>query len=81
MSAGNGLSSAPSASRCSTATDWDHRIIDATSIALGGVVGGSDDVARLMREIQVGPNPDKLKVACEIAVAFIRWSQDLKDRR
>ena len=51
------------AGNCSTATEWDHRIIDATSIALGGVVGSPDDVARLMQEIKSGPNPNKLHVA------------------
>ena len=62
-----------------TARDWDHRIVDATSIALGGNIGKKDDVKRLMKVINDGPGEDKLKVACEIAVAFIRWAQDLKN--
>ena len=61
-----------------TATDNDHRIIDATSIALKGLIGRDDDVARLRQQIELGSSDDKLRTACEIAVAFIRWSQDLK---
>lgn len=63
------------------ATDWDHRIIDGVSVALHGQIGQPDDVERLMRQIQDGPSPDKLKTACEIAVAYIRWAQDLKRER
>lgn len=64
-----------------TASDNDHRIIDATSIALDGSIGRDDDVQRLRHQIEQGntsPGKDKLQVACEIAVAFIRWAQDLK---
>ena len=60
---------------------WDSKIIDATSIALGGTIGREDDVQRLREQIEGGSSEDKLKVACEIAVAFIRWSQDLKYQR
>jgi hypothetical protein len=60
------------------ATDNDHRIIDATSIALNGKIGQDDDVSRLRQQIELGSSDDKLRVACEIAVAFIRWAQDLK---
>lgn len=63
------------------ASDWDHRIIDATSIALGGKVGREDDLNRLRRKIEDGEGSDNLKTACEIAMAFIRWSQDLKEER
>lgn len=63
------------------ASDWDHKIIDGTSIGLGGIIGQHDDVARLRDQIEGGAAADKLQVACEIAVAFIRWSQDLKCQR
>lgn len=59
------------------ATDWDHQIIDSVSISLDGEIGRDDDVARLRAEL----NPkdgDHTRVACENAVAFIRWAQDLK---
>jgi len=62
------------------ASDWDHRIIDATSISLGDV-GREDDLNRLRRAIEDGEGNDKLKTACEVAMAFIRWSQDLKQER
>lgn len=64
-----------------TATDRDHRIIDAVSIALNGRIGGEDDVRRLREQIEDGSSEDKLNTACEIAVAFIRWAQDLKEQR
>lgn len=60
------------------ATDNDHRIIYATSIALNGKIGQDDDVARLRQQIELGSSDDKLRTACEVAVAFIRWAQDLK---
>ena len=63
------------------ATDDDHRIIDATSFALNGKIGQDDDVARLCQQIELGSSDDKLRTACEIAVAFIRWAQDLKSQR
>ena len=59
-------------------TDADHRIIDAVSIALKGRIGSEDDVKLLREAIEGGPCEDKLKVACEIAVAFIRRADDLK---
>lgn len=62
------------------ATDNDHRIIDTTSIALNGKIGQDDDVARLRKQIELGSSDDKLRTACEIAIAFIRWAQDLKKR-
>lgn len=61
------------------ASDRDHRIIDAVSIALDGKIGQDDDVQRLKEQVEGGDSDDKLKVACEIAVAFIRWAQDLKN--
>lgn len=61
------------------ATDWDKKIIDAVSLALDGEVGGADDIDRLRKQIENGPLDDNLHTACEIAVAFIRWSQDLKN--
>jgi hypothetical protein len=66
--------------RRTVAGDWDHRIIDAVSIALDGQVGAVDDVARLRSQIEGGRSNDKLKTACEIAVAWIRLAQDLKEK-
>lgn len=63
---------------CPVATDWDHRIIDGTSVALKGEIGMADDVMRLKKLVESGPAKDKLETACEIAVSFIRWAQDLK---
>ena len=63
-----------------TASEWDHRIIDSASYALEGKIGQPDDVDRLYKQIEGGESDDKLKTACEIAVAFIRWAQDLKHR-
>ena len=54
------------------ATEWDHRIITGVSVALDGKIGQEDDIERLRIQIEGGPSQDKLKVACEIAVAFIR---------
>lgn len=63
------------------ATDRDHRIIDSTSVALEGRIGSEDDVHRLVNQIKCGGGTkDKLETACEIAIAFIRWAQDLKHR-
>jgi hypothetical protein len=62
------------------ATDLDHRIIDSTSWALISA-GNPDDVDRLKQQILEGSSEDKLHTACVIAVAFIRWSQDLKQER
>jgi len=59
-------------------SDWDHRVITGVSLALGGMVGLADDVDRLMQQIVRGPSTDKMRTAVEIAVAFIRFSQDLK---
>ena len=59
-------------------SDRDNRIIDGVSHALGGVIGQVDDRDRLRKEIEDGPAEDKLKVAVDIAVAFIRFAQDLK---
>lgn len=64
----------------SIASDWDHRIIDGVSVALKGYIGEDDDVARLRQQIEGGESKDKLNTACEIAVAFIRYAQDLKAR-
>ena len=60
------------------ASDWDHRIIDGVSIAMDGRIGLSTDHKRLREQIEQGPSNDKLKVAVEIAVAFMRYAQDLK---
>ena len=64
-----------------TATDRDHRIIDGVSIALKGQFGGEDEGKRPREQIEGGSSEDKLNTACEIAVAFIRWAQDLKEQR
>lgn len=61
------------------ATDNDHRIIDAVSFALHGKIGRPDDIDRLYKEIVAGGDEGKW-CACQIAVAFIRWAQDLKER-
>ncbi len=63
------------------ATEWDHRIITGVSVALDGKIGQQDDIERLRSQIENGPSQDKIKVACEIAIAFIRWAQDLKRQR
>ena len=57
-------------------TDEDERIITAVSVALEGKIGLDDDVDRLQ-----GFAVDELHTACEIAVAFIRFAQDLKTTR
>lgn len=62
------------------ATDWDHRIINGVSVALKGRIGEDNDIIRLQQQIEGGGSEDKLKTACEIAVAFIRYAQDLKIR-
>lgn len=64
------------------ATDRDHQIIDAVSIALDGRIGYVDDAVRLRANILCGGGRnDKLLTACEIAVAYIRWAQDLKQEK
>jgi len=62
------------------ATDWDHRIIDGLSYAMSQTEHtlGVGDTAWLRGQIENGSSDDKLKVATEIAVAFIRFSQDKK---
>lgn len=65
----------------SKATDWDHRIIDGTSLALGGEIGHEDDVERLRGILIVTDQEGREKTLAEIAVAFIRWAQDLKAER
>jgi len=64
--------------------NWHKRIVDATSIGLVEV-GKDDDVARLQSLIENGESQDqngkpqdKLTTACEIAIAWIRFAQDLK---
>lgn len=59
-------------------TDWDRRIIDAVSFALVEV-GKDDDIKRLREQIENGQSEDKLNTACEIAIAWIRFAQDLKE--
>ena len=63
------------------ATDWDRKIIDAVSIGMNGTIGTDDDIDRLRNQIEGGQSEDKLHTACEIAVAFIRFAQDLKRER
>ena len=58
----------------------DKRIIDAVSVALDGKIGQEDDIARLRKQIENGGSDDKFHTACEIAVAFIRFAQDLKTK-
>ncbi len=65
----------------SKATEWDHRIIDGISYALKGQIGQDDDVERLLAQVREGPAQDKERTLAEIAIAFIRWSQDLKDEK
>lgn len=60
----------------STASDHDHRIIDAVSVSLKGAIGLDDDVERLLAQIS---SENREKTLAEIAVAFIRWAQDLKE--
>ena len=58
-------------------TDKDHRIMIATSVALGGIIGEPDDVERLQKII-LENSEHPLQTAVEVAVAFIRYAQDLK---
>ncbi len=60
-------------------TEWDKKIIDAVSIALVEV-GREDDIQRLREQIENGKSEDKLHTACEIAIAWIRFAQDLKEK-
>ena len=55
----------------------DRRIMDSTSVALGGIIGENDDVERLQEACNNSSDP--YRTACEIAVAFIRHNQDLKE--
>ena len=59
-------------------TDHDIRVIDACSVALVEV-GKDDDTQRLRAQIEGGDSEDKLHTACEIAIAWIRFAQDLKN--
>ena len=61
-------------------SDYDYRIIDAVSDAMAreGHTLGIGDCAWVLSQIEDGPAKDKLKVAVEVAVAFIRFSQDKK---
>jgi len=61
-------------------TAEDKRIIDAVSIALKGRIGDTDDVLRLYEQVSKGSSENKLYTACEIAIAFIRFAQDMKER-
>jgi hypothetical protein len=63
-----------------TATSEDHRIIDAVSLALGGEIGRGDDISRLCEQVKATHPAEREIVLAEIAVAFIRWAQDLKGR-
>lgn len=59
-------------------TDWDKLTIDFISNSLKEV-GKDDDVDRLRSLIEDCHSQDKLKVACEIAIAWIRQAQDLRN--
>jgi len=55
----------------------DDLVIDAVSIGLVEV-GLEDDVQRLRELIESGSSDDKMHTACEVAIAWIRFAQDLK---
>lgn len=59
-------------------TDKDIRVIDAVAVGLVEV-GKSDDIQRLRKLIEEGESSDKLHTACEVAIAWIRYAQDLKE--
>lgn len=59
-------------------TDKDRRIIDAVAVGLIEV-GKDDDIERLRKLIEGGESSDHLHTACEIAIAWIRFAQDLKE--
>jgi hypothetical protein len=60
------------------ATDSDHRIIDSTSVALRGCIGTDKDVETLIGKVAAKSSAHRERTLAEIAIAFIRWSQDLK---
>ncbi len=60
------------------ATEHDQKIIDAVSVAMGGQIGREDDAERLVEQVVNGEGGNPVLTACEIAVAFIRFAQDLK---
>ena len=64
-----------------TMTDQDHRVVDSTSIALDGKIGQEDDVERLMAVVENSITLDTLQSMAFIAVAHIRFVQDLKGQR
>lgn len=59
-------------------TDKDRRIIEAVAVGLVEV-GKDDDIQRLRGLIEGGESEDHLETACEIAIAWIRYAQDLKE--
>jgi hypothetical protein len=59
-------------------TDRDRRIIDSVAVSLVEV-GKDDGVERLLAAVMKGESEDKLHTACEIAIAWIRFAQDLKE--
>lgn len=59
-------------------TDYDKIMIDFISNSLKEV-GKDDDVARLRSLIEDCQSQDKLKIACEVAIAWIRQAQDLRN--
>lgn len=61
-------------------TDKDRRVIDAVAVGLIEV-GKEDDIQRLRTLIEGGESADHLQTACEIAIAWIRFAQDLKEER
>jgi hypothetical protein len=67
--------------RAEIATDWDNRIIAAVSVALKGSIGEQNDVERLLKQVTPTEPAEREKVLAEIAIAFIRWAQDLKRQR
>ena len=58
-------------------TDFDRLTIDMVIRNLKEV-GKDDDVIRLQEILQGTDTDEKLKHACEIAIAYIKLSQDLK---
>jgi hypothetical protein len=63
------------------ATEWDHRVIDSASLALHGRIGFPDDIDRLIASVRPTDPQERERVLAEVAIAFIRWSQDLKSTR
>lgn len=58
-------------------TDHDQTIIDGV-LSVMGEVGLATDHKRLREAIEQGAGSDKLAAAVEIAVAFMRYAEELK---